>query len=293
MITTDRRKWRIAAHIVLSVMSLSALLPFLLLVISSFTDEQTAIANGYSFLPAKWSLDAYGYIVREIATIGRAYGMTIFVTAVGTATCLMVTSLLAYMLSKRRLPGVKVLNLAVVFTMLFSGGLVPTYLVYTSVLHIKNTPFALIVPSLLMNAFMVMLMRNYFEHGIPESLYEAAYIDGAGEFYVFFRIVIPLSTPILATVGLMTGIAYWNDWQNGLYYLSDTKLYTIQNILNDINRNIQFLASNSGTGVNIADLPTTTIRMSIAVVGILPILALYPFFQKYFVKGITMGAVKG
>lgn len=124
---------------------------------------------------------------------------------------------------KRDLPGVKILNFIVVFTMLFNGGLVPTYMIYTTVFHIKNTVWGLIVPNLLMNAFMIMLVRNYFEHSIPEELYESARIDGAGEFYIFFRIVIPLSVPILATVGLMTGISYWNDWQNGLYYLAKDK----------------------------------------------------------------------
>ena len=289
----EQIRWRLAAHIILSIMSLLALLPFILLIISSFTDESAALANGYSYFPVKWSTLAYDYILKEASVLGRAYGMTLFVTAAGTSINLLISSLLAYMLSKRGLPGGKVLNFAVIFTMLFNGGLVPTYLVYTGTLQIKNTIFALIVPNLLLSAFMIMLLRNYFEHSIPESLYESAYIDGAGEFYTFFKIVVPLSKPILATVGLLVAIAYWNDWQNGLYYLSDTRLYTIQNILNDINRNIQFLAANSVTGVNIAELPTTTVRMSIAVVGILPILILYPFFQRYFVKGITMGAVKG
>lgn len=171
-----------------------------------------------------------------------------------------------------------------------------TYMVYTTVFHIKNTVWALIVPNLLMNAFMIMLVRNYFEHSIPEELYESARIDGAGEFYIFFKIVLPLSVPILATVGLMTGISYWNDWQNGLYYLTKDEggnLYTIQNILNEINTNISFLASYNVGGVNIAELPTTTARMAIAVIGILPIAIIYPFFQKYFAKGLVMGAVKG
>lgn len=293
MLITEQKKWRASAHIILTIMAMLALLPFILLIISSFTDESTAIANGYSYFPARWSTEAYDYILAEAQTLGRAYGMTILVTTIGTAVNLLISSMLAYMLSKRQLPGVKVFNFLVIFTMLFNGGLVPTYLVYTGMLRIKDTIFALIVPALLLSAFMIMLMRNYFEHSIPESLYESAYIDGAGEFYVLFKIVMPLSTPILATVGLLVGIAYWNDWQNGLYYLSNTKLYTIQNILNDINRNIQFLASNSATGVDISELPTTTVRMAIAVIGILPILALYPFFQRYFVKGITMGAVKG
>jgi len=204
--------------------------------------------------------------------------------------------MLAYMLSKRSLPGVKVLNFIVVFTMLFNGGLVPTYMIYTTVFHIKNTIWGLIVPNLMMSAFMIMLVRNYFEHSIPEELYESARIDGAGEFCIFFKIVIPLSVPILATVGLMTGISYWNDWQNGLYYLAKDKgghLYTIQNILNEINTNIAFLASYNAGGVSSADLPTATARMAIAVIGILPIIVIYPFFQKYFAKGLVMGAVKG
>ena len=180
--------------------------------------------------------------------------------------------------------------------MLFNGGLVPTYIMYVKTFAIKNTIFGLIVPNLLCSAFLVMLVRNYFENSIPRDLYEAARIDGASEFQTFFRVALPLSTPILATIGLMMGLAYWNDWQNGLYYLSDqsANLKTIQNILNDINTNIAYLASNSSVGgVSLTDLPTQTARMAIAVVGILPILVIYPFFQKYFAKGITMGAVKG
>ena len=222
----------------------------------------------------------------------RAYGITILVTLIGTSVGLMISTMLAYTLSNDELPGRKVLTFFVVLTMLFNGGLVPTYLIYTNVFHIKDTLLALIVPSLLMSGFNVVLIRNYFATGVPKSLYEAARIDGAGEIYIFARIALPLSKPILATVGLLMGIAYWNDWQNGLYYLNDTKLYSIQNILNRINENISFIASNSTSGVKIADLPTNTIRMAIAVVGILPIVCIYPFFQEYFVKGIAVGAVK-
>jgi putative aldouronate transport system permease protein len=285
-----------AAHVVLAFSSALALLPFILLVIISFTDDKTAIENGYSYLPAKWSTGAYEYLLQSADKFVRAYGMTILVTLIGTTVCVIITSMLAYMLSKRSLPGVKVLNFIVVFTMLFNGGLVPTYMIYTTVFHIKNTIWGLIVPNLMMSAFMIMLVRNYFEHSIPEELYESARIDGAGEFCIFFKIVIPLSVPILATVGLMTGISYWNDWQNGLYYLAKDKgghLYTIQNILNEINTNIAFLASYNAGGVSSADLPTATARMAIAVIGILPIIVIYPFFQKYFAKGLVMGAVKG
>lgn len=296
MISRDQKRWQMAVHVVLAVSSALALLPFILLVIISFTDDKTAIENGYSYLPAKWSTGAYEYLLQSADKFVRAYGMTILVTLIGTTVCVIITSMLAYMLSKRSLPGVKVLNFIVVFTMLFNGGLVPTYMIYTTVFHVKNTIWGLIVPNLMMSAFMIMLVRNYFEHSIPEELYESARIDGAGEFYIFFKIVIPLSVPILATVGLMTGISYWNDWQNGLYYLAKDKgghLYTIQNILNEINTNIAFLASYNAGGVSSADLPTATARMAIAVIGILPIIVIYPFFQKYFAKGLVMGAVKG
>ena len=296
VMSKDEKRWELSANIILIICSLLALLPFLLLIIISFTDDKTAMMNGYSYFPEKWSLGAYQYLFQDVTKYLRAYGMTILVTAIGTAVSIVITSLLGYMLSKRDLPGVKVLNFLVVFTMLFNGGLVPTYLIYTTVFHVKNTIFGLIVPNLLMSAFMVMLVRNYFENSIPGEIYESARIDGAGEFFIFFKIVLPLSKPILATVGLMTGIAYWNDWQNGLYYLTKEKaagLYTIQNILNEINTNIAFLASTNVGSYSSVDLPSTTARMAIAVIGILPILVLYPFFQKYFAKGLVMGAVKG
>ena len=294
-LTGDRKGWNIAANIVMCVLCFLAIMPFILLIIASFTDEQTAILNGYSYLPEKWSLGAYEYIASQWKMLGRAYLMTIVVTAVGTSVGLIITALLGYALSNPDLPGRRGLNFYVVFTMLFNGGLVPTYIMYVKSFGIKNTIWGLIVPNLLMSGFLVMLVRNYFENSIPRDLYESARIDGASEFQTFFRIALPLSTPILATVGLMMGIAYWNDWQNGLYYISDKgkHLYTIQNILNNINENISYLASNATVGTTIAELPTTTVRMAIAVVGVLPILVIYPFFQKYFAKGITMGAVKG
>lgn len=295
MKTSSQRRWEIGANVVMCICSFLALAPFVLLIIASFTDETVALENGFSYFPAKWSAFAYNYIVQQWEMLGRAYLMTIVVTAIGTTVGLIMTALLAYMLSQRDLPGRRFLNLYVVFTMLFNGGLVPTYIMYVRTFHIKDTIFALIIPNLLLNAFLVMLTRNYFENNIPRELYEAARIDGASEFKNFTTIALPLSVPILATVGLMMGIAYWNDWQNGLYYLSDQgkNLYTIQNILNNINQNIAFLASNATVGVNLADLPTTTVRMAIAVVGILPVLILYPFFQKYFARGLVAGAVKG
>ena len=290
------RKVSVLCNAVLIIAALLALLPFLLLIIASFTDNGWALANGFSYFPGKWSTSAYQYLTGQIATIGRAYIMTIIVTAIGTTASILMTSLLAYGLNNEELPGVRFLNLMVIFTMLFNGGLVATYYTYTNIFHIKDTIWALIVPNLLMNAFNIILVKNYFRTSIPSSLIEAARIDGASEFSIFFKVVFPLSKPIMATIGLMTGLMYWNDWQNGLYYLTQRnggKFYTIQVVLNTINENISFLSSNSGTGAAVAAMPTATARMAIAVIGILPVLVVYPFFQKYFVKGITLGGVKG
>ena len=291
---------RIAAHIILFTMSMLAILPFLLLIIGSFTDNAWAIANGYSFFPKKLSLKAYQYIAQQWGTIGRAYLVTMFVTFFGTALGLLITSLLGYAVSRPELPGRGIILVFVVITMLFNGGIVSSYFIWTQVFHIKNTIWALVFPNLLASAFNIILLKNYFENDIPRALLESAFLDGAGEFRTFASIVMPLSLPILATVGLMQALVYWNDWTNGLYYLSErggSRYYSIQNILNSMNNNIQFLANNAAdlakAGVTGADLPSTTVRMAIAVVGILPILVIYPFFQKYFVKGITIGAVKG
>jgi len=290
-------RWRNAAYIILSIMSLGAILPFILMIASSFTDNAVAISEGFSFFPSKFSVEAYRYIGNEWQTVGRAYFMTILVTIIGTIGSLVITSMFAYALSNRDMPGQKILMFLCVFTMLFNGGIVSSYYMWSAVFHIRNTIWALIVPNLMMNAFTVILIKNYYQHRISPSIKEAACIDGASEFKVFIKIVLPLSLPILATVGLMGAIAYWNDWTNGLYYLTErngSHLYTIQLVLNSINENVNFLANNSDIATKTAGtpLPSTTIRMAIAVVGILPIMAAYPFFQKYFVKGITLGGVK-
>lgn len=284
--------YQLSINFVLMILALTCILPFVLLVIASFTDESALIRNGYTFFPEKLSLTAYEYLFRQGEMILRAYGITILVTAVGTSLGLFMTAMLAYPLSRKDFSKRNLFSFIVFFTMLFNGGLVPSYLMWTTVFHVKNTIYALIFPNLLLGAFYVILMRNYIYTNVPPELIEAAKIDGAGEYRTFFQIVLPLSLPILATVGLMTGIGYWNDWTNGLYYLTDQRLFSIQNVLNRILTDIQFL--NKGTinqqvGV---ELPSSSIRMAIAVVGMIPILVLYPFFQKYFVKGITLGAVK-
>jgi putative aldouronate transport system permease protein len=181
--------------------------------------------------------------------------------------------------------------------MLFNGGLVPSYLLYTNYFDFKNTLLALIIPGLLMNGFFIILMRTFFATSIPTAIIESAYIDGAKEWKIFYRIVLPLSTPVLATVGLFYVILYWNDWFNGLIYLTDSKYYSLQNLLNRILLDIQYLQSSTQAGSQTSDLaariPLASMRMAMAVIGVIPLLIAYPFFQKYFAKGLTVGAVKG
>lgn len=294
MRTASDKRWAFSGHVVMIFMSIAALAPFLLLIIASFTSESAAIRNGYSFWPEEWSLDAYKYILSQWSVIGRSYAITIGVTAVGTLSGVTMAAMIAYTLSKRDLPGRSIILFMIVFTMMFNGGLTATYIVYTQIFNLKNTVFALLIPNLLLNGYSIMMLRNYFEQSIPGALVEAAHIDGAKETTIFRRIVVPLSMPMLATVGLTSALTYWNDWMNSAYYISmNSDMHSIQSILHRMNENVKFLQSNNlGTTVDAGSIPSVTIRMAIAVVGILPILCLYPIFQKWFVKGIAVGAVK-
>ncbi len=280
----------------LTVLSVLSVVPFLLMIMSSLSSEQSITANGYLLFPSEFSLEAYRYLWNNASVIGRAYVVTVGMSVTGTLLGVLMTLLLAYALSRPSLPGRKLLNFYVIFTMLFNGGLVSTYLIYTEVFHIKNTLFALLVPSLLMNAFNVMLARNFFEFNVPASLIEAAKIDGASEFQVFWKIVFPVSKPIIATIAMFVFMAYWNDWNNGLYYLTDTRLYNIQNVLNDMLKNIQFLKNSSDIASELmsamGNIPSASVRMAIASAVAVPVLIIFPFFESFFVKGIVMGGIK-
>ena len=287
------RRVRVTANTVLMILTLFCLIPFLLIVISSVTDETTLIRDGYSFLPNKFGLDSYLYLWNHSSAILRAYGITVLVAVVGTSMSMLFTMFMAYPLSVPDLPHRKILSFFVYFTMLFNGGVVPTYIIWTRVLGLKNTIWALIFPYLLVRAFYVLMMRSYFTNNIPQSILESARIDGAKEFYIFFRIVIPISLPMVASLGLLIGLGYWNDWINGLYFITDSKLFSIQNLLNRMLKEIQFLASGAGSTEGMGMLPSVGIRMAIAVIGVLPIMVIYPFIQRYLVKGMVMGAIKG
>ena len=295
--TRDNRTFQRVAVVFLGILTVLALFPFLLLVMASFTSEGALVKTGYSIIPQEWSLEAYSYLGKQGDQIFRAYGVTVLVTLLGTVGNLIITSMLAYPLSRKDMPGQKGLTFFVFFTMLFNGGLVPTYLLYTNYLGIKNTIWALLIPGLLVSAWYVLLMRTFFATNVPSAVIESAQIDGASEFRTFLSIVMPMSRPIVATVGLFAGIAYWNDWYNGMIYLTKSELFSIQNLLTRMMSDIQFLANNASLASSAAgataNIPSMSVRMAIAVVGVLPIVVIYPFVQNNFIKGISIGAVKG
>lgn len=260
------RKIRIVSNIVLFAMTLLCVLPLILLVTSSFTAEEVLAQNGYSFFPQKWGLDAYLYLWETRKTLLQAYKMTFLVTLIGVSCGLTITTLFAYGLSKRSLPGRSVIAFMVFFSMLFNGGLIPSYLMWTQTFHIKDTIFALLVPNLMMNGFSVIVMRSFFQSSIPEELLEAAKLDGAGEWKILAWIVLPLSKPILSTITLLTGLGYWNDWMNGMYYLvGRTDLFTIQNVLNRMISSMDFLRNSNLTTAIESGIrtPSIGIRMEI------------------------------
>jgi putative aldouronate transport system permease protein len=289
-------KISVVANVVLCLLALSCIFPLLLLVISSFTAETELARNGYSFFPGKFGLDAYEYLWNTRVQLLTAYKMSFIVTALGVCGNLTITTLFAYGLSKKEMPGHTLLSFMVFFTMLFSGGIIPSYLMWVQVFHIKDTLWALLVPNLLMNGFSVIVMRTYFNTSIPVEVLEAGTLDGAGEWRMLLNIVLPLSSPIIATIALLSGLAYWNDWINGLYYIvKHTELFTIQNFLNRLMASTDFIM-NANTNSAIADgikVPSVGIRMAIAVIAVVPVLCTYPFLQRGFVKGIVIGSVKG
>ena len=299
MKTREDKIFNVFGHIFMILLTVMAIVPIVLMVISSLTSNGAVLRNGYSFFPEEWSTYAYEWIFASNGgVVLKAYGISFFITAIGTTCSLLLTIGLAYGLSKKGLPGRGIFTFLVVFTMLFNGGLVPTYINYTNVFHIRDTIYGLLIPSLLMNAFNILLMKSYFVTGVPDEILEAAYIDGASEFQTMVKIAVPLSKPIIATIGMFAGIAYWNDWNNGYIYLVQrTDLYSIQNLLNRLMQNINALTQNASQVGNVnqglSEIPSVTVRMAMATLGILPIVVIYPFIQKYFVKGITAGAAKG
>lgn len=296
MITKQEKQYQRGITATILILVVLTLSPFVLLIMSSVSSESSLIRNGYQFWPQTFSLDAYKYILRNSDTILKAYGLTILTTAVGTLTSLFLTITLAYPLSRKKLKGRNVITFLIFFTMLFHGGVVPSYILWARYLKIKNTFWALVLPNLLINPFHLILMKNYFENSIPQEIMEAAELDGAGPIGVLGYVILPMGKPIIATIAMFTILTYWNDWTNALYFVSDSRLWSLQILLQNILNNVQFLSKNSQVasqiGMSVTSIPSVSVRMAIAVLGVLPILVLFPFFQKYIVKGISLGAVK-
>lgn len=281
-------------YLFITLFAVICLIPFILVVSSSLTQEQALTANGYRLWPSEFSLDAYR-LVMVSADIPQAYIVTIFITIVGTFLSMLFTCAVSYAMSVKNFKSRSVLALFIYFTMLFNGGLVATYLLITKTLMLQNTIWVLLFPSLC-NAWNILLMRNFF-NGIPDSLAESAKIDGANDIVILFRIIIPISLPGIATIGLFYALSYWNEWYKCLLYIDSnhSQYYTLQYLIQRILRQVNYAANQpaEAVGLNSITLPTYAYRMATVVVSTGPIILLYPFLQKYFVQGLTVGAVKG
>ncbi|MBQ6450959.1 MAG: carbohydrate ABC transporter permease [Solobacterium sp.] len=284
------------ALVVMILMMIFCIVPLILMLTVSLSSEQSLV-YGYRFIPESWSLDAYYFLWAKRATIARAYGLTILVTVIGTAASLVMTSMFAYPLSRKDFKPRNVFAFILFFTMLFNGGITASYIVWTRLFHIKDTLWAYLIPGMLMNGMNVLLVRNYFNANIPYSIIEAARLDGAKDWTIYSKIMVPLSKPIMTTIGLFSALGYWNNWTTGLYYIGDPKLYTIQVYLKKLMDSIQFLKttdlSNEAVLLAQRSLPTESARMAVAIIALIPILAVYPFVQKELIKGMVIGGVKG
>ncbi|MFK4169904.1 carbohydrate ABC transporter permease [Paenibacillus lautus] len=286
---------KILIHLLFILLSLAIVLPFLLVVAVSLTDEASLTDKGYQFVPESFSLEAYRYLLDAPDILLRAYGVTITVTVIGALAGLLLTAMTAYVISRPDYRYNRVTTFYVFFTMLFSGGLVPSYILITQYLHLKDSLLALILPVLL-SPFNIMVMKGFMSK-IPLEIVESAKIDGARELRIFFRIILPLSTPALATLGLLISFTYWNEWFNAMLYIDDPDKVPLQLLLVRTLGSIEFITSNSEfsqqLGIDLSSFPNNSARMAIAVLAGGPMLIIFPFFQRFFVKGLTVGSLKG
>ncbi|WP_127490958.1 carbohydrate ABC transporter permease [Paenibacillus glycanilyticus] len=280
--------------LVISLFSLSCLFPFIMVISGSLSTENDIINYGYTIWPKHVTFDSYRILLLGSNRIIDAYGISILVTVAGTILSVFVTSMGAYVMARRSFKYRNILSVYVIITMLFNGGLVPWYIICVHYLNLKDSLWALILP-MLANAFNMFLIRN-FMNSIPEEINESAKMDGAGEFKIFYRLIMPLSLPVLATVGLFVALSYWNDWFLGLMFVDKQELQPLQLLLRTLVSNVEFLKSSSNASAMqriSAQIPSESIKMALTVVTIGPIVFLYPFLQRYFVKGLMVGAVKG
>lgn len=283
-------------HAIFVVMTCCIVIPFLLIVSSSLTSESILDADGFSLIPRKFTFLAYQYIFQDAGSLFRAYGVTIFITVVGTVASLLLTALTAYVISRSDYRYRGITTLYVFFTMLFNGGLVPFYILMTRYLHLENNVFSMIVPGLL-NPFNIMIMKGFLSK-IPHEVIESAKIDGASEWRIFGQMILPLSTPALATLGLFISFGYWNEWFNALLFIDNQNIVPLQLMLYRIMNTISFLQNNTllahtNLHIDLSQMPNLSARMAMVVLAAGPMMFVFPFFQKYFVQGLTVGSLKG
>lgn len=285
--------FEIITYVMLTLGSIVCVLPFLIILSGSFTDNMTILTEGYSILPKNFTLSAYETVFRAPEDILQAYKMTLFYTIVGTSVGLLMITLTGYVISRKEFKYRNQVSFLIYFTSIFGGGMIPWYLMYANVLNMKGSTFAIWFPAL-MSPFLIILMRTFIVASVPDAITEAAKIDGAGHFTIFARIVMPVLGPGLATVGLFLALGYWNDWYRSSMFSTNSETWELQFYLYDLlNATTALKQMSQGSGISTADLPTESVKLAMAVVATGPVLLLYPFVQKFFVSGITVGAVKG
>ena len=285
-------------HVIIGLFSICCIIPFLFVIIISLSAESSIREIGYSFIPRAWSFDTYTYAIQRLPQIWRSYFNSILITVVGTFLSTLICALYSYALFRPDFKYRGFFNFLSFFTMIFGGGLVPTYVICTQILGLKENYAALIVP-LLVSPFNIIIMRTFFKSSVPLDLIEAATIDGSGEYSTFFRVVLPVAKPGLATIALLNSLAYWNDWYLSLLYIRQNKiLQPLQALLMELQNNVEYLnrmsaALGSSAIQEATRAPTQTLRMVLVVLIVVPIACAYPFFQRYIVAGLTIGSVKG
>lgn len=288
------KRKNLLAHTVVAAFAVLCVIPFILVLSISFSNEMDIVNYGYQFLPRTFDTSAYQYVFENSGQLLSSYLVTIEVTIIGTAISLLMMIMMAYPLSRSQFTQRKYFNFYIFFTMLFNGGLVPSYILITQYLKIDNSMLVLVLNGLI-NVWHIFLLRTFLK-GIPEALFESARIDGAGEWLILFQIVIPLSKPVIATVTLFGVLQRWNEWYTTLLYIRDPELYTLQYLLQKMMMDINMLKESLNlpqSVINTMDIPSETTRMAMAILAAGPMVLVFPFFQKYFVKGITVGAIKG
>ena len=287
-----KKKRQPIVNFVLIILCVIIIAPFLLIVGVSLSNEKDVLAEGYRFIPKHFDLSAYKYLFSDPTHIINAYRVTITYSVIATVLGVLLMAMLAYPLSQKELPKRKAISFMLYFTMLFSGGLVPTYILTANYLKLSNTLMVYIVTGLIVPWY-VFMMRTFF-NDIPKEIIDSALVDGANDFMIFWRFILPLSKPVLATIALFMFLGKWNDWNTALLYITDDKLVSLQYLLQRIMKNIELIRSSEfAAAINVSDIPSETVRMAMVVVVAGPALVVFPFFQKYFVKGLTVGSVKG